>query len=153
MLRDFRHALRQLVRNPAFALVSITAIALGIGVNTALFSIVNAVILQPLPYAEPERLVMVWETRPDRGVMSNVVSNANYLDWRARNQVFDAMSPIFFGTATLIGSGEPERIRTQTVGEEFFPMLGVTMQAGRGFTAEECKPGGPQAAILSDSLW
>jgi len=153
MFRELRHALRLLSRNPAFAFVSIAAIALGIGVNTALFSIVNAVVLQPLPFAEPDRLVMVWETRPDLGAMSNVVSNANFLDWRARNQVFDAMSPVFFGSGALIGTGEPEQIRFQLVGEDFFPMLGVQMQLGRGFTAEECKPGGPAAAILSDTFW
>src|SRR5258708_8161001 len=102
MLRDYRLAIRTLLRNPSFALISILAIALGIGANTALFSIVNAVILRPLPFAQPERLVMVWETRKDLGSLSNVVSNANFLDWRARNRVFDAMSPILFGTATLM---------------------------------------------------
>ncbi|MBI2686767.1 MAG: ABC transporter permease [Acidobacteria bacterium] len=153
MPRDFQYALRILGRSPAFTLLSVAAIALGIGANTALFSIVRAVILQPLPFSEPERLVMVWETRPDLGSRSNVVSNANYLDWKARNQVFDAMSPMFNGTASLNVTGEPEEIRTLMVGEEFFPMLGASMQLGRGFAAEECKPGAPLTAILSDSLW
>ncbi len=133
MLRDFYHAIRLLGRNPAFALISIAAIALGIGANTALFSIVKTVVLEPLPFAEPERLVMVWETRPDRGRLSNVVSNANYLDWKARNQVFDAMSPVFYFTNSLLSGGEPEEIRIQMVGEDFFPMLGVKMQLGRAF--------------------
>jgi putative ABC transport system permease protein len=153
MLRDFRLALRILGRNPSFAVIAIAAIAFGIGANTALFSVVHAVILQPLPFAEPDRLVMVWETRADLSHFSNVVSNANYLDWHARNQVFDAMSPIFFGTDSLVGSGDPEEIRTQTVGEDFFPMLGATMQLGRIFTAAECRPGAPLSAVLSDLLW
>ena len=153
MLRDIRQALRLLGRNPLFALIAIGAIALGIGANTALFSVVDAVILKPLPFAEPERLVLVWETRPDRGKFNNVVSNANFVDWRERNQVFDAMSPVFFRTGTLVGVGDPEEVRTQAVGEEFFPMLGVKMAMGRGFTAEECRPSGPAAAVLSDSLW
>jgi putative ABC transport system permease protein len=153
MLRDLRLALRLLGRDPSFALIAVAAIALGIGVNTALFSVVNAVILRPLPFAEPERLVMVWETRPDLGAMSNVVSNANYLDWKARNQVFDAMSPVFFRTSSLMAPGGPEEIRIQMVGEDFFPMLGTSLQLGRAFTADECKPGAPPAAILSDLLW
>lgn len=85
--------------------------------------------------------------------MSNVVSNANFLDWRARNQVFDLMSPLYVGTSSVIGPGEPEEVPTQTVGEDFFPILGVAMQLGRGFTAEECKPGAPAAAVLSDQFW
>jgi putative ABC transport system permease protein len=153
MLRDFRHALRILGRNPSFTLIAVVAIALGIGANTALFSVVSAVILRPLPFAEPDRLVMVWETRPDRGMFDNVVSNANYLDWCARNQVFDAMSPVFFGTGSLIAGGQPEQVRLETVGEDFFPMLGVTMQLGRAFTAAECQPGAPPMAVLSDGLW
>lgn len=153
MLHDLRHALRLVRLNPSFTLVAVAAIALGIGANTALFSVVRAVILNPLPFTEPDRLVMVWETRPDRGAMRNVVSNANFLDWRARNHVFDAMSPLFHRTTTLSSAGEPEEIRTQIVGEEFFPMLGISMQLGRAFSAEECKPGAPEVAILSDTLW
>ncbi len=152
MTRDLLHALRILRRNPSFTLIAVAAIALGVGANVALFSVVQAVILRPLPYPEPERLVMVWETRPDRGYLNNVVSNANYLDWKTRNKVFDGMSPILASTATLI-AGEAEEVPTQSVGEEFFPMLGVTMQLGRGFRAGECKPGAPPVVILSDELW
>ena len=153
MLRDLRLAIRTLWRTPGFTLIAVAALALGIGANSALFSIVYSMILRPLAVAEPERLVMVWETRPDRGFANNVVSNANFLDWRARNRVFDGMSPLFFGTNTLGGVGEAEEVRMQMVGEEFFPMLGVSMQLGRGFTADECKPGAPVVVILSDTLW
>jgi putative ABC transport system permease protein len=153
MLQDLMHALRQLKLNPAFFAIAICVIALGIGANTAMFSVIDAVILKPLPYANPDRLVMLWETRPDRGGANNVVSGANYLDWRARNTSFDAMSAMLFGTQNLTGIGEPEEVRAQFVGEDFFPMLGLSMTHGRNFTQDECKPGAPATAILSDSIW
>lgn len=153
MLRDIRHALRLARQQPLFTLVAVLALALGIGANTALFSVVYAVVLKPLPYPEPERLTMVWETRPDRGGFRNVVSNANYLDWRARNRVFDAMSPVFFGTGALSGNGHPEEVRYQMVGEDYFPMLGVTPLLGSGIRAEDCRPGAPPVAVVSYQLW
>jgi putative ABC transport system permease protein len=153
MLQNMMHALRQLRLNPAFFAIAISVIALGIGANTAMFSVIDAVILKQLPYANPERLVMLWETRPDRGFANNVVSSANYLDWRARANSFDAMSAMVFRTANLTGRGEAEEVRAQFVGEDFFPMLGIAMAHGRTFTQDECKPGAPAAAILSDALW
>ncbi len=153
MLQDILHALRQLRLNPAFFAIAICVIALGIGANTAMFSVIDAVILKPLPYANPDRLVMLWETRPDRGFANNVVSAANYLDWRVRTTSFDAMSAMVFRTASLTGIGEPEQVRSQFIGEDFFPMLGFAMAHGRSFTQDECKPGAAAAAILSDALW
>ena len=93
MLQDFRYSLRLLWKNPAFTTIAVLAIALGIGANTALFSVVNSVILQPLPFTNPDRLAMVWESRPARGQMGNVVSAGNFLDWRTRNTVFETISP------------------------------------------------------------
>src|SRR5262245_54120349 len=119
MLLDLRLAMRQLRLNPGYSVIAIVVIALGIGTNTAIFSIIDAVILKPLPYAEPDRLVMLWETRPDRGGAPNVVSAANYLDWKARNTSFDAMSAMVFRTGSLTGAGEPEEIRLQMVAEDF----------------------------------
>src|SRR5262245_43097150 len=150
MHRDFLHALRQFKLNPGFAAVAICVIALGIGANTAIFSVINAVILEPLPYAQPDRLVMLWETRPDLGSRNNVVSAANYLDWRARSKSFRRMSATAFRTVSLTGSGEPEQVRAQLIGEDFFPMLGIPLAKGRAFTTDECKPGAPAAVILSD---
>src|SRR6266550_6909893 len=103
MLQDIMLSLRQLRLNPAFFAIAICVIALGIGANTAMFSVIDAVILKPLPYADPDRLVMLWETRPDRGVADNVVSAANYLDWRARSTSFDAMSASVFRAQNLGG--------------------------------------------------
>jgi putative ABC transport system permease protein len=153
MVRDILHAFRQLRLNPGFAVIALCVIALGIGANTAIFSVIDAVILKPLPYADAERLVMLWETRPDRGWQNNVVSAANYLDWRVRNTSFDAMSALVFRTQSLTGIGEPEEVRAQFVGEDFFPMLGLSMSKGRSFAADECKPGAPATTILSDALW
>src|SRR5438445_12250323 len=102
------HSLRQLRLNPAFFAIAICVIALGIGANTAIFSVIDAVILKPLPYADPDRLVMLWETRPDvsifvgrRGSANNVVSAANYVDWRTRSTSFDAMSAMLFRSQNL----------------------------------------------------
>ncbi len=153
MIQDILYALRQFRRNPGFAAVGIVVIALGIGANTAIFSLIQAVILKPLPYSDPGRLVSLWETRPDRGFKNNVVSAANYLDWRAHNSSFSAMSAYVSRTQTLTGAGEPEEVQSQGVEEAFFPMLGIPMAMGRGFTAAECKPGAAPVAILSDSLW
>lgn len=153
MLQDFRHSLRLLWKNPAFTTIAVLAITLGIGANTALFSVVNSVILQPLPFADAERLVMVWESRPARGQMGNVVSPGNFLDWKSRNTVFETISPLTFGSSTLTGFGEPLSLRVQNVDSEFFPMLGIRMALGRSFTPDECIPNGPRAAILSDGFW
>jgi putative ABC transport system permease protein len=153
MRQDILYALRQLRRNPGFAAIALCVIALGIGANTAMFSVIDAVILKPLPYANPERLVMLWETRPDQGFGNNVVSGANYLEWRARAKSFDAMSAMVVRSVTLTGAAEPEEIRVQMVAEDFFPMLGISMSRGRIFVPEECKPGAPATVILSDGLW
>jgi putative ABC transport system permease protein len=153
MLQDISQAVRQLRLNPRFSAIAISVIALGIGANTAMFSVIDAVILKPLPYAQPERLVMLWETRPDREFKNNVVSAANYLDWRARNRSFDAMSAMIFQTRNLTGIGQPEEVRAHLAGEDFFPMLGLSMAHGRSFTRDECKPGAPATAVLSDVLW
>lgn len=153
MRQDFLHALRLFRLNPGFAAMVIAIVALGIGANTAMFSIIDAVVLKPLPFAEPERLTILWETRPDRGFANNVVSGSNYLQWRERNKSFDAMSAMAFRTATLGGVGDPEQVRSQLVGDEFFPMLGVRMAMGRGFTAAETKVGGEPVVILGDTLW
>src|SRR6516162_299624 len=153
MLQDVIHALRQFRLNPAFFAIAICVIALGIGANTAMFSVINAVILKPLPYANPDRLVMLWETRPDLGAANNVVSAGNYLDWRARSTSFDAMSAMLFRTQNLTGIGEPEEVGVQFIGQDFFPMLGLSMSHGRSFTQDECKPEAPATAILSDSIW
>ncbi|MEO8129889.1 MAG: ABC transporter permease, partial [Bryobacteraceae bacterium] len=152
MSQDIRYAARTLARNPGFSLVAVAALALGIGANTAIFSVVNALLLRPLPYADSDRIVMVWEANP-RGVAQNVVAPANYLDWKAQNHVFDAMSPVSPQIVILTGAGQPDEIAGLAVSDSFFPLLGVAPELGRTFTADEDKPGAPRAAVLSHHLW
>lgn len=151
VLQDIRHAFRLLRLNPGFSLIAILTMALGIGANTALFSVIDAVILKPLPFTNPDRLVMLWDA--SRDFTTNVVSPANYLDWKARNTVFDAMSPVIAGTESLSGVGEPEEIQIQRIGEQYFPLLGIRTTNGRSFTVDDTKQGSTEVAILSNSLW
>jgi putative ABC transport system permease protein len=149
--RDVRYAARLLARAPGFAAVALLTLALGIGANTAIFSVLNAVLLRPLPYADPDRLVMIGDRRPN-GSAGNV-GYLTFLDWRARNHTFEDMALIRSWTPTLVANGEPERINGLRVSANLFGMLGVRPALGRDFTAAEDTPAGWQSLILSDSLW
>jgi putative ABC transport system permease protein len=151
LARDVRYAARLLVRAPGFAAIALLTLALGIGANTAIFSVLNAVLLQPLPYADPDRLVMVGERRPN-GSAGNV-GYTTFLDWRERSHSFDTMALIRSWTPTLATNGEPERISGMRVSSNFFAMLGVRPALGRDFTAAEDTPASWQRVILSDGLW
>ena len=141
MLADFLHDLRYAVRlqrkNPGFTIVAVIALALGIGANTAIFSVVNTVLLQPLPYKDPERLVMVWEEATKSGYPQDTPTAANFVDWRDQNQVFEGMAAIDETSFNLTGSGDPERLEGRRVSTSLFPLLGVKPQLGRVFTAAE----------------
>jgi putative ABC transport system permease protein len=151
LARDVRYAARLLVRAPGFAAIALLTLALGIGANTAIFSVLNAVLLRPLPYADPDRLVMVGERRPD-GSTGNV-GYTTFLDWRERNHSFGDLALIRSWTPTLATTGEPERISGVRVSANFFAMLGVRPALGRDFTAAEDTPASWQRVILSDGLW
>jgi predicted permease len=150
---DIRHALRLLTKSPAFTLATVGTLALAIGATTAFFSVVQGVLLQPLPYREPDRLVRVWEVSP-QGESRNVVSAGNYLDWRDRTRVFDSIGA-HGGTfaIALTGAGEPLTVGAVRVTPSAFDALGVQAQAGRVFTEEEGRQGGPPAVSISDRLW
>src|SRR5689334_5582292 len=151
-LKDIRYGIRMLARNPAFTVVAVIALALGIGANTAIFSVVNAVLLRPLPYAQPDRLMMIRETKlPQFPEFS--VSPANFLDWQKQNTVFERMAAVQGAAFNLIGVGEPERLQGQRISDGFFAMLGATPALGRDFLAEEDQPGHNQVVILSHGLW
>jgi len=152
-LHDVRFAARTLLKRPAFTGAAVLCLALGIGANTAIFSVVNAVLLKPLPYREPARLVGVWERNAERGRERNSVSPANYLDWKAQNTVFEEMAAFVDWRANLTGSGEPEEVPVLVVTASFFPMLGARPMLGRVFTASEDAPGAPDAVVLSHALW
>jgi hypothetical protein len=135
--RDFRHALRLFVRRPGFSAVVVLTLALGIGANTAIFSVINAVLLRPLPYLAPERLAMLWSEDSAHGLREGHVSLLNFADWKSRSHTFEDMT-VFIGQTFLLGNndGPPERIRSARVPANFFPLLGVEPILGRVFTAD-----------------
>ena len=156
MLSDFRFAFRQLARSPGFAFVAIATLALGIGTCTAMFSVVNAVLLKPLPFREPSRLVWI-ENEVGEG-LSGRTTRVDVLNaWRDQNTSFESLSGYFaffdYGRYTLTGAGTPERLRGVGVADNFLPTLGIALQAGRNFTADECKFNAPGAVILSYKFW
>ncbi|MDQ3421012.1 MAG: ABC transporter permease [Acidobacteriota bacterium] len=155
ILGDLRHGVRILLHAPGFAAVAIAALAIGIGANTAIFSVVNTLLIQPLPYAGAERLTVVWEHNIPRDRKDNVVSPGNFIHWREMNQVFDEMAAVgLTRNATLTGHGDPVEIPFQYVSAGFFSVLGVRPAIGRPFTYEEDRPGsrvaGDQRPVLED---
>lgn len=155
LAQDMRYAVRMLRKSPGFTAVAILTLALGIGANTAIFSVVDAVMLRPLPFHNPNQLVVVWHTPPQKsfpGVPRFAVSPANYLDWQRQNDVFTEISIIGFHTANLTGMTEPESVQQRRVSHDFFSMLGVLPIAGREFTADEDQSGRGNVVILNWSL-
>src|SRR5215831_743383 len=155
VLRDMRFALRQMRRNPGLTAVAILSLGLGVGGNTAIFSIVKAMLLAPLPYPEGDRLVMVWEDVPRWDIPRNTPAPANFLDWRQQNHVFESMAAFMggiFGDMALTGVGEPEQIHGAQVSSNFFRVLRVRPALGSDFQDNDDQTGA-RIAIISDSLW
>ncbi len=153
MLNDLRFAVRSLLKRPGFALVVIITLALGIGANTAIFSVVNAVLLSPLPYKEPERLVAVWAKSTNRNLTNQPVSYLNYTDWKEQTQAFEQLAAIRAESLNLTGQGEPERINGVRITVNILSTLGVTPELGRDFLPEEGQPEKASAALVSYGLW
>jgi putative ABC transport system permease protein len=151
MIQDLRFGVRMPRRNPGFAFVAVLTLALGIGANSAIFSVVNAVLLRPLPYRDPDRLVTASLYR--RGTDSHIVLSPTFLNWREQSQVFERIAAYTSGTADLTGSGEPERLTAGIVTADLFPTLGVAPALGRAFTSAEDQPNGAPAVMLSHKLW
>jgi predicted permease len=153
-LQDVRYGLRQLRRNPGFTLVAALTLALGIGPNTAIFSVVNAVLLRPLPYKDPNQLVEISEKYPKRGLDFFAVAPANFLDWQQQNHVFESMAVfgVFSYQYYLGGEGQPEKVRGRRVSVSFFPLLGVHPILGRTFLPEEDGPG-HRVVVLTYAFW
>jgi putative ABC transport system permease protein len=151
--QDLRFGFRQLLGRPGFTAIAILSLALGIGANTAIFSLVDAVLLRPLPFHDPDRLVMVWEDAAKIGFPRNTPAPANYADWKAQNQVFEDMAAIDGRSYNLTNESEPERVEAQAVTANFFPLLGVKPEMGRVFTQEEDQPGRDNVALVSYGLW
>jgi putative ABC transport system permease protein len=151
MMQDLRFGFRMLVKNPGFTMIAALTLALGIGANTAIFSVVNAVLLRPLPYTDPERLVVLWER--ERNVGQESPSYPNFLDWQAQSRSFEQMAMARFDSVNLIGAGEPERLICRQVSANFFSTLGVQTQLGRAFTQDEDRAGANPVVVISHSLW
>src|SRR5215831_2628779 len=151
IFKDCRFALRMLVKNPGLSAVAIIALMLGIGANSAIFSVVNAVLLRPLPYEQSDRLMFLSERSQVLEGMS--ISYPNFQDWRAQNQVFEGIAVYRRQSFNLTGQAEPERLEGGMVSAEMFPLLRVQPEFGRVFTTDEDKPGAQQVAVLSHSLW
>jgi putative ABC transport system permease protein len=151
--QDLRYSVRVLRKNPAFALTVVVMLALGIGANTTIFSVVNAVLMEPLPYKEPDRLIRVWESNPGRGWPEFSVSAPNFQDWQSQQSVFEQLAALELATFNLTGTGEPERIAAASITANLIPALGVAPILGRNFLPEEEKAGHNHVVLLSYGLW
>jgi predicted permease len=153
MLSDFRYALRQLLQAPGFTAVALLTLALGIGANTAIFSLVNAVVLRPLPYPDPAQLVLVWNNNTIEKINDDITNWPTFLDWRNGNKTFAEMAGYSPGRVNLTGNGEPEQVVSNNVGDRFFEVLRVPPARGRWFSDAEQTPGQDAVAIISHGLW
>ncbi len=153
LLQDVRYAIRTLVRTPGFAITAVIALALGIGANTAIFTIVNAALIEPLPYQDPDRLVLVWESSARRPGRSNVVGPANYIRWRERATAFEDLTGFADTRSVLTGGGDPEEVTAQLVMGGMFKILGVPAMLGRTFSDAELADPAANVTVLSHRLW
>lgn len=152
--QDVRYGARSLFKNPGFTAVAVLTLGLGIGANAAIFSVVHAVLLRPLPFREPERLFSIYESRLDRGITQASFTRANFWDIQDQNRTFDGIAAMEYASINLTGTGYPERLRLGLVSAEFFQVLGVTPRLGRLFTKGEDAPGTARnAVLLGHSTW
>ena len=151
LAQDIRYALRQLHKSPGFATVTVVTLALGIGANTAIFSVVNAVLLNPLPFRDANRIVSMFEET--QNFPKGSISYPNFLDWQRDNRSFEAMAAYRGTDGSITGVGQPENVRAQRVSANFFPILGVNPILGRNFTSEEDRRGASPTALISEGLW
>ena len=153
LLQDVRYGLRMLVKRPGFTIVAVLTLALGVGANTAIFSIVNAVLLRSLPYPDPDRLVRIYFNEPGVGLRDVRFSKPEMDDLQTRAGVFEDVSPIFEGSENLTGTKQPERVEGVNTSFSYFSMLGVTPQIGRLYGPQDFVPGFAPEAVISDGLW
>ena len=151
--KDVLYGLRMLRRNPGFTAVAILTLALGIGANTTVFSVINGVLLRPLPFEDSSQLAMVWETFPEKGLLQGSASLPNFVDWKARNHTFENLAAFTQGNLTMTSGDRPERVSFADVTHGFFDLLCVKPLIGRKFFPEEDRPGGDPVIILSHTFW
>jgi putative ABC transport system permease protein len=153
LLKDLRYGIRSLLKHPGFTAIAVITLALGIGANTAMFSVINGVLLRSLPYHDPDRLVTIWEESPQRGMFQLPVSYANFRDWQDQNHVFEQISAYTFTNLNLTGAGEPARLLTVRSSANLFSLIGAVPLLGRAFLTEEDKQGADRVVILGHALW
>ena len=151
MFQDLTYALRWLRKNPGFTVLAVLMLAVGIGVNTAMFSVINAVLLQPLPFSEPDRIVWMNESGPE--IKNRQLSYPNFIDWRGRNQVFESMALFRGWSVNLSGTDKPENLDTRMVTSDYFKVMRATPMLGRDFTPEDDQPGAADVTIISYGFW
>jgi putative ABC transport system permease protein len=148
LFKDIRYAARGLFKRPGFTAVALITLALGIGANTAIFSVINAVLLRPLQFKDPEQLAIVWEDASFAGFPRNTPAPANYFDWKNQNQSFSDMAACAEVSFNLTGDGEPERVTAYSITANFFPLFGVQPALGRGLLPEEDRPGANKVVLI-----
>jgi putative ABC transport system permease protein len=153
LLQDIRYGVRTLLAKPVVAILAVLALALGIGASTAIFSVVNTVLLRALPYPNGDRLVMIWEQNRPRSRDRNVISPANFLDWREQNKAFEGMSAFYGATYNLTGLGNPEEVAGMAASPNLFDVLGSHAVLGRTFTQDDGVTGKDNVAVLSYGFW
>ena len=153
LLQDIRFALRTFRKSPAFVAFAVIPLALGLGANAAIFSVVDAVLFRSLPFRDAGRLVEVWEDSSRIGFPRDTPAPANFADWKQRNHVFEDMAALNDDLYALTGDGPPQQVEGSPVTANLFPLLGVTPILGRNFTEAEDQPGGPRVVLIGYSLW
>src|SRR5262245_59147157 len=153
MLNDLRYTAHMLRKSPLFTLAVVLTVALGIGANTAIFSVVNAVMLRPLPYEQPNRLVWIAERNDKLNLKTFAASVLNYLSWKEQSRTFDPIGAFGFGSFNLSGEGEPEQFNGGTLTPSLFPLLGIKPLVGRAFEESDDRPVAAKVAMIGEALW
>jgi predicted permease len=153
ILQDLKHGFRLLRKYPAFSLAIVVTVALGLGANATIFGVINAVLLEPLPYAQPDRLVRLWESNLKQNQPESPVSVPNFQDWQRQQTAFEQLAALEMATFNLTGRGEPQRVAAARITANLVPTLGVAPALGRSFLPDEEKPGSNRVVLLSDALW
>ncbi len=153
LFKDLRYGVRSLLKQPAFTLVAVITLALGIGGNSAMFSVVNAVLLRPLQYPESDRIVVFEGINPPKGITQSNMSIPDFADWQKQNQVFEQLAGFFSGGMLLTSGDETERVRTTGVTPDFFPLFRAGAIKGRTLQADDAQKGRDQVVLLSYAMW
>src|SRR5262245_7276209 len=153
LVQDLRYAIRVLAKSPASTAVIVLSLAIGIGANSAIFSVVNALLLRPLPYTDADRLVIMWQRSPGLGVAEDWFSPAQYYDVKTQSTSFEETAVTIGASFNMTGSGEPERVDAAKVSSSFFRLVGASPMLGRVFTPDEDEPGKAPAVVLSNGFW